>query len=93
MRGLRPGGGPALRLVLLERVLSARLASPAPRQLLRDRAGCRREFVPTRKDARWCSDSCRFRAYRARLAARAAEEAARAAARQASKDLAASLIG
>lgn len=56
-------------------------------------AGCRRDFVPTRKDARWCSDSCRFCAYRARLAARAAEEAARAAARQASKDLAASLIG
>jgi hypothetical protein len=35
-------------------------------------AGCRREFCPTRRDAKFCSDACRFRAYRARLAARAA---------------------
>jgi hypothetical protein len=40
--------------------------------------GCRREFVPTRKDARYCTDGCRFKAYRARNEARAA--AARASA-------------
>ena len=56
-------------------------------------AACRRDFVPTRKDARFCSDACRFKAYRGRLAARAEAEAARAAARQAAKDLAARLIG
>jgi hypothetical protein len=36
-------------------------------------AGCRQEFSPARRDARFCSDACRFRAYRARLAAKEAE--------------------
>jgi hypothetical protein len=35
--------------------------------------GCRQEFSPARRDARFCSDACRFRAYRARLAAKEAE--------------------
>jgi hypothetical protein len=38
--------------------------------------GCRHDFTPARKDTKFCSDSCRFRAYRARLRA-AAEERAR----------------
>ena len=39
--------------------------------------GCRRSFIPTRKDARFCSDACRFRAYRGRLAAKADAERVR----------------
>ena len=35
--------------------------------------GCRQEFSPARKDTKFCSDSCRFKAYRGRLAAKAAE--------------------
>ena len=35
--------------------------------------GCRQEFAPARKDAKFCSDSCRFKAYRGRLAAKEAE--------------------
>ena len=45
-------------------------------------AGCRHDFTPARSDARYCTDACRFKAYRRRLAARAAE-AERAARRQA----------
>jgi hypothetical protein len=67
-------------------------------------AGCRREFTPAMKGQRHCTDACRFKAYRARLAAKAAAavrardlaqraaERARAA-RQASIDLAHALIG
>ena len=67
-------------------------------------AGCRRDFCPTRKDARYCTGACRFKAYRRRLAARAAEaqrardlaqreaERAREATRRAI-DLAHALIG
>jgi hypothetical protein len=47
---------------------------------------CRLEFVPARKDARYCTPACRFRAYRGRLAA-AADERARI------DDLCARLIG
>jgi hypothetical protein len=52
-------------------------------------AGCRLEFIPARKDARFCSGACRFRAYRRRLAAKAADDDL---ARQRA-DLLASLIG
>lgn len=34
---------------------------------------CRLEFCPARKDAKCCTPACRFRAYRARIAARAEE--------------------
>jgi hypothetical protein len=36
---------------------------------------CRLEFSPARKDTKFCSDSCRFKAYRGRLAAAAQERA------------------
>jgi|SRR6516165_395213 hypothetical protein len=32
-------------------------------------AGCKRPFVPSRKDARYCSNACRQRAYRGRVTA------------------------
>lgn len=35
--------------------------------------GCRRNFCPTRKDARFCSDACRFKAYRAKREAKAVQ--------------------
>src|SRR5271154_2824224 len=35
--------------------------------------GCRQEFAPARKAARFCPPACRFKAYRARLAAKEAE--------------------
>ena len=63
-------------------------------------ASCRRDFVAARKDARWCSDACRFRAYRGRLAIKAEEaERERERARLAQEiarrraDFIASLIG
>ena len=49
-------------------------------------AGCGATFVPARRDARYCGNACRQRAYRVK-------KAARLAARRASIDLAASLIG
>ena len=34
---------------------------------------CHREFSPIRRDAKWCSGPCRWKAYRRRTAARAVE--------------------
>jgi hypothetical protein len=45
-----------------------------PRERRQVCTGCRREFIPARRDARFCSDACRFRAYRRRLAAKAADD-------------------
>ena len=52
-------------------------------------AGCRRDFTSTRVDARYCTDACRFKAYRRRLKARAEAERERALAKAAADQKAA----
>jgi hypothetical protein len=41
-------------------------------------AGCRHAFTPTRRDARFCSGACRFKAHKARIVARAEAQRVRA---------------
>jgi hypothetical protein len=66
--------------------------APRGRVIRRQCLSCTREFFPTRIDAKFCADACRFRAYRARKAARAEEARREAERRKRSADWVASLI-
>jgi hypothetical protein len=58
------------------------------RQVCRE---CNHDFTPSRSDAKFCSDGCRFRAHRQRLKARAEAERERALAKAAALQKAADL--